>query len=142
MHLGHVARSLALKDAPRMVSKGGGPKGSKEGNGKAGSNDGGRERNGGEKRKSRLAFDGADDDGSGGGRTGDVEPSSAIGDDEQGRYVALLGDAMGGKRGRAPPSSDAPDRGGRGGNKRAKTGGDARRLMMENAARVQAQEFM
>ena len=139
LHLGHVARSLALKDAPRMVSKGSGSKGKRE------TNDDGRDGKRGEKRKSRLAFDGADngadDDGAHGKNI--AEPSSAIGDDEQGRYVALLGDAVGGSM-RGPPG--APDRGGRGGDgggKRTKTGGgDARRLMMENAARVQAQEFM
>mmetsp|Transcript_9968 Transcript_9968/g.17928 ORF Transcript_9968/g.17928 Transcript_9968/m.17928 type:complete len:1042 (+) Transcript_9968:61-3186(+) len=98
LHLGHIARSLALKETPKMVSKG-----NTNSNNKAGSNDtdgddskttrdksqaGGK----GEKRKSRLAFGNKDteekDD-------GDV---ATMKDDERDRDLSLLGDAIGGER--------------------------------------------
>ncbi|KAL9183972.1 hypothetical protein ACHAXT_002058 [Thalassiosira profunda] len=130
LHLGHVARSLALREAPKVVSKGsGGAKKNKNADGgKETSREGGR----GEKRTSRLAFGDRAAERSGG-------EEAAIQDDEQERNLSWLS-AMGGGAdvGIGNRASDAK-------RKKSKSAGGAKgaqKRMMEAAMLMQAQEFM
>ena len=127
LHLGHIARSLALSETPKMVSKGNSHNNSNhhiEG-GKSKTRDKAQSRKG-EKRNSRLAFGkpaeaaGGDDD--------------AIYDEEQERNLSLLGDAMGTKGdGASKKFKSSSSSGG---------GKDVQKRMMERAMLMQAQEFM
>lgn len=132
LHLGHIARSLALKETPKMVSKGnsssnanaieGGVTKARD-KGQSGSGGTGK----GEKRKSRLAF---------GDKITDANADeTAIDDAEQERMAKLLGDAIGGE----PRSRKLPS------NKKLKVSSDgksAKQRMMEAAMMMQSQEFM
>jgi ATP-dependent RNA helicase DDX31/DBP7 len=113
LHLGHIARSLALKDAPKMVSK-------------ASSNneDGEGQKMSGEKRKSRLAFNSSESK-----KEKDDDKMDAE-DEENERYMSLLGDALHEQKDRKSPSA----------KKRKKTEGggvDARKRMLEAAKMMQ-----
>ena len=138
LHLGHVARSLALKDTPKMVSKvnsssntnhpkdmDGKRKSSRDKSSATGG--GGR----GEKRKSQsLAF----------GSNSKEDEDAAILEDEERRNLSLLGDAIGvetsgSRRPRASKKSKSSASGGGGGM-------DTQKQMMEAAMLMQSQEFM
>jgi len=86
LHLGHIARSLALKETPKMVSKvNNGNSSVRLENGKGKDASGSKTKDArGEKRNARLAFDATKE-------KGDV----AIEDAESEKYLSLLGDALG-----------------------------------------------
>lgn len=121
LHLGHIARSLALKDPPKMVSK----------NSNVGNIVIEEKNKSGEKRKSRLAFGapkrGEDDRG--------VEEDGVIDNSEQKQYARSL-EAV--KKSFKAPSAGSGGGGGTGGGK------DAQKRMMEAARRLQSidMEFM
>jgi len=130
LHLGHIARSLALKETPKMVSKVNNSKNSHnsiEGGGKSN-----KARNkGGEKRKSRLTF-------------GDRPAAEMEGDEvddeddeEQERNLSLLSSAIG-KEGSVAAHASKKFKSSSGGT----GGGNVQKRMMEAAMRMQAQEFM
>ena len=110
LHLGHIARSLALKDPPKMVSKATSSNDEEKGQKKSG-----------EKRKSRLAFNSSNpkrED-----ETMDEE------DEENERYMSLLGDALEEQNDRKSPAA-----------KKKKTeggGADTRKRMFEVAKMMQ-----
>ena len=87
LHLGHIARSLALKDAPKMVSKASSNNNEDE-NGKKIS---------GEKRKSRLAFHSSNS-------KKEDEKMNGEGEENE-RYTSLLGDALDEEKDRKSPSA-------------------------------------
>jgi len=144
LHLGHIARSLALKETPKMVSKGNnishscssgmnnagnGGEGEKNALDKSQSQSGSNSSKG-EKRKSRLAF----------GDTPvemNTNDSVAIENSEQDRYMSLLGHVIGGG---VPQSSLS--------NKKSKHSGghsggyDTEKRMMKAAILMQSQEYM
>jgi len=132
LHLGHIARSLALKETPKMVSKvnnnSKNSHNSIEGSGKSN-----KARNkGGEKRKSRLAF-------------GDRQAAEMEGDEvddeddaEQERNLSLLSSAIGKEDSIAAHASKKFKSSSSGGT----GGGNVQKRMMEAAMRMQAQEFM
>ena len=147
LHLGHIARSLALKETPKMVSKGNNSCHSSSSSINSVDNSGegdtstkknshdklqsklGSNSNKGEKRKSRLTFGDAP-----------VEMDNndaAIEDSEQDRYMSLLGHVMGGG---VPQSSLS--------NKKSKHSGghsggyDTEKRMMKAAILMQSQEYM
>jgi ATP-dependent RNA helicase DDX31/DBP7 len=141
LHLGHIARSLALKETPKMVSKGNnsshgrgsgvniidiGGKGEKYVRDKLQSKS-----SKGEKRKSRLAF----------GDTPvemmDTNDSVAIEDLEQDQYMSLLGHVIGAGVPRSSLSNKkSKHSGGHSG------GNDAETRMMKAAMLMQSQEYM
>ena len=137
LHLGHVARSLALKDTPKMVSKvnSSNTNHPKDMDGKRkSSRDKSRATGGGgrgEKRKSQsLAF----------GSNSNEDEDAAILEDEERRNLSLLGDAIGvetsgSRRPRASKKSKSSASGGGGGM-------DTQKRMMEAAMLMQSQEFM
>lgn len=112
LHLGHIARSLALKDAPKMVSK-------------VSSNndeDGKGNKMSGEKRKSRLAFNSSNS------KKEDNDEMDAD-DEENERYMSLLGDALDEQKDRKSPSAK---------KKKTDRGGvDTRKRMFEAAKMMQ-----
>ncbi|KAL3759716.1 hypothetical protein ACHAWU_008210 [Discostella pseudostelligera] len=123
LHLGHIARSLALKETPKMVSKGNQidtMKSSQSGGGD------------GENRKSRLKF--------GKNPVGTDENEDFV-DTEHERNLSLLSDAIGMEH---VGSSKSPS------TKRAKlqsgdrrsSGNDVQKRMMEAAMAMQTQEFV
>eukprot|EP00578_Thalassiosira_sp_NH16_P000813 CAMPEP_0181130304 /NCGR_PEP_ID=MMETSP1071-20121207/29790_1 /TAXON_ID=35127 /ORGANISM="Thalassiosira sp., Strain NH16" /LENGTH=1042 /DNA_ID=CAMNT_0023216361 /DNA_START=19 /DNA_END=3147 /DNA_ORIENTATION=+ len=128
LHLGHMARSLALKETPKMVSKGNnsntddldeGSKPSTRDKGRSGK---------GEKRKSRLAF-------------GNDPTTETDEDAEYKRDMSLLGDAIGGGAGGSNSGGAFPVKK----KKLSPTGGGGKNVqkrMMEAAMLMQAQEFM
>lgn len=136
LHLGHIARSLALKETPKMVSKGNSH--SVEG-GKSGARDKGQSSSRkGEKRKSRLAFG---DKSSAAelldNHNNDDDDDNAIEDAEQARNLSLLGDAIGIREsGSSKRAATA--------NKKIKSssGNNIQKRMMEAAMLMQSQEFM
>ena len=114
LHLGHIARSLALKDAPKMVSKAS-SNNDEEGKGNKMS---------GEKRKSRLAFNSSNSK-----KEDDDDDAMDVEGEENERYMSLLGDALEEQRDRKSPSA-----------KKKKTeggGADTRKRMMEAAKMMQ-----
>lgn len=124
LHLGHIARSLALKETPKMVSKGNSNNSSRHENSKGKEASSSKESKG-EKRNSRLAF----------GATKNEDKSVMTTEDtENERNMSLLGDALGETR-MAKPS-----------NKKMKTStpADAKHRMMKAAERLtnQDMEFM
>ncbi|KAL3779283.1 hypothetical protein ACHAW5_003291 [Stephanodiscus triporus] len=133
LHLGHIARSLALRETPKMVSKGNSHNSNSVDNGEGGtkiSHDKAQSGGGkGEKRKSRLAFGNAEND-----------SDAAIDNSEQERYLSLLGNAISGGANRSSGSIRSPS------NKKIKQGGlsgkDVQKRMMEAAMLVQSQEYM
>lgn len=112
LHLGHIARSLALKDAPKMVSK-------------VSSNndeDGKGQKMSGEKRKSRLAFNSSKS-------KKDDDDEMDANDEENERYMSLLGDALEEQKDRKSPSAK---------KKKTEGGGvDTRKRMFEAAKMMQ-----
>jgi ATP-dependent RNA helicase DDX31/DBP7 len=133
LHLGHVARSLALKDTPKMVSKvnSSNQNDAKDMDGKRKSSRDKCGRGRGEKRKSQsLAF----------GSNSNEDEDAAILEDEERRNLSLLGDAIGvetsgSRRPRASKKSKSSASGGGGGM-------DTQKRMMEAAMLMQSQEFM
>ena len=133
LHLGHVARSLALKDTPKMVSKvnSSNQNDAKDMDGKRKSSRDKCGRGRGEKRKSQsLAF----------GSNSNEDEDAAILEDEERRNLSLLGDAIGvetsgSRRPRASKTSKSSASGGGGGM-------DTQKRMMEAAMLMQSQEFM
>jgi ATP-dependent RNA helicase DDX31/DBP7 len=128
LHLGHIARSLALKETPKMVSKGNSIESTKSRTSQSDVGEGD-----GEKRKSRLAF---------GKNPVKAEYNEDFDDAEQERNLSLLSDAIGEREGSR--------RTGLSSNKKAKlvTGdrrtskNDVQKRMMEAAMVLQTQEFM
>jgi ATP-dependent RNA helicase DDX31/DBP7 len=130
LHLGHIARSLALKETPKMVSKVNNSKNSHsiEAGGKSN-----KARKGGEKRKSRLTF---------GERQGAEMEGDEVDDEddaaEQERNLSLLSSAIGKEDSIAAHASKKFKSSSSGGT----GGGNVQKRMMEAAMRMQAQEFM
>jgi ATP-dependent RNA helicase DDX31/DBP7 len=140
LHLGHIARSLALRETPKMVSMGNSHSSGNaavdggEGGRRTASRDKAQSGDGkGEKRKSRLAFGDAPAE-----ETDDGD--AAIENSEQERYLSLLGDAIGGGASRSSGSTRSTP------NKKIKQGGrggqDVQKRMMEAAMLIQSQEYM
>ena len=131
LHLGHIARSLALKETPKMVSKGN----SKNNHAmeKSTTRDKSTLSQGndakGDKRKSRLAFG----DKPAGRSARDDNGRTMNEDEEQQHNLSLLGDAIGGDGRRREPAKKKL----KGGSAR-----DVQKRMMEAAMMMQAQEFM
>jgi ATP-dependent RNA helicase DDX31/DBP7 len=136
LHLGHIARSLALKETPKMVSKG---NISNSGNSAVDCGEGvtrtsqDKTQSGfgkGEKRNSRLAF----------GNVEAPDENVGINDFEQERYLSLLDDAISGSARQSFGKSRSPS------NKKIKLGGrsgkDNPKRMMEAAMLIQSQEYM
>mmetsp|Transcript_5559 Transcript_5559/g.12115 ORF Transcript_5559/g.12115 Transcript_5559/m.12115 type:complete len:1053 (+) Transcript_5559:55-3213(+) len=126
LHLGHIARSLALKETPKMVSKGNNSKDKNATRDKSQTSRGKR----GEKRKSRLTFGNDDDE--------DQEDDSAmaiIEDEERDRNLSLLGDAIGSSSRKSHANKKIKTSAGGGGK-------NVQKRMMEAAMMMQAQEFM
>lgn len=113
LHLGHIARSLALKDTPKMVSK----------ISSAQADDGKSQKMSGEKRKSRLAFSSSSNS-----KNDDEKVNSD--DEENERYMSLLGDALDEQKERKSPMAK---------KKKTDNGGgtNARKRMMEAAKMMQ-----
>jgi ATP-dependent RNA helicase DDX31/DBP7 len=113
LHLGHIARSLALKDTPKMVSK----------ISSAQADDGKSQKMSGEKRKSRLAFSSSSNS-----KNDDEKVNSD--DEENERYMSLLGDALDEQKERKSPMTK---------KKKTDNGGgtNARKRMMEAAKMMQ-----
>jgi len=129
LHLGHIARSLALKETPKMVSK-------VNNNSKNSHNiesKSNKARKGGEKRKSRSTFGDRHAAEMEGGEVDDED------DEEQERNLSLLSSAIGKEGSVAAHASkkfkSSSSSGGTG-------GGNVQKRMMEAAMRMQAQEFM
>jgi len=130
LHLGHIARSLALKETPKMVSKVN--NNSKNSNSIEGGKSNKARNKGGEKRKSRLTF-------------GDRQAAEMEGDEvddeddaEQERNLSLLSSAIGKEGSVAAHASKKFKSSSSGGT----GGGNVQKRMMEAAMRMQAQEFM
>ncbi|KAL7451746.1 hypothetical protein ACHAWC_007003 [Mediolabrus comicus] len=113
LHLGHIARSLALKDTPKMVSK----------ISSAQADDSKSQKMSGEKRKSRLAFSSSSNS-----KNDDEKVNSD--DEENERYMSLLGDALDEEKERKSPMTK---------KKKTDNGGgtNARKRMMEAAKMMQ-----
>jgi len=112
LHLGHIARSLALKDAPKMVSK----------NSSNNDEDGKGQKMSGEKRKSRLAFNSSNS------KKEDDDKMDVDGEENE-RYMSLLGDALEEQKDRKSPSAK---------KKKTEGGGvDTRKRMLEAAKMMQ-----
>jgi hypothetical protein len=123
LHLGHIARSLALKETPKMVSKG-----NQIDTMKASQSGGGD----GEKRKSRLKF---------GKNPVDTDEHEDFVDTEQERNLSLLSGAIGREHvgsSKSPSTKKAKLQSG----DRRSSGHDVQKRMMEAAMAMQTQEFM
>lgn len=127
LHLGHVARSLALRETPKMVSKGYIVINNESKSTQSGAGDG-------DKRKSRLAF---------GNNPAEADDNKDFDDSEQSRNLSLLSDAIG-------VENEGLSRAGyvsrrkvklQSGERRTKQN-DVQKRMMEAAIELQTQEFM
>ena len=125
--MGHMARSLALKETPKMVSKWNNR--SKKSSDKNQDDDDG----GGEKRKSQLAF-GNNKSGTEENNDGEVGPATR--DEERDRNLSLLGDAIRSKPANKKMKLSTSGGSGSGGGK------NVQKRMMEAAMMMQGQEFM
>ncbi len=127
LHLGHIARSLALKETPKMVSKGNNIETNKSISTQSGVGNS-------ERRMSRLTF---------GKNPAEIDVNAELHNSEQERNLSLLSDAIHGKNEVLSRTGFTLNNKARLHSEESRTSrNDVQKRMMEAAMVLQAQEFM